>query len=97
MHILAVEREHPNMATSQTQVVNDPQATTFSAPCGGLSDFPYAPGARNDLPGLRMFVQIRLQLPVSVVIEISIETFGKERGLDEFEHLAMLRHCRSRV
>lgn len=76
-HILPVKREHPNMTTGQPQVVDYPQATALSAPRGSPSEFPYTSGARNDLSGLRMFVQKRLQLAVLVVVEVAIKALVK--------------------
>src|SRR3990167_10073807 len=57
-YILAVERQHPDLATGQPQVIDKAQSTTLTASFGTPAKFPYTSRSRNDLSGIGMFVQM---------------------------------------
>src|SRR3970282_1675081 len=96
-YVLAVERQHPDLATCEPQVIDDTQTATLAVPLGTPAKLPHASRSRNELSGIGMFAQMSLQLPVLVIIEVPIKCLGEERSFDKFEHCPILRQCRIHV
>src|SRR5512134_3763509 len=72
-HVLSVKRQHPDLAASASQVVNDTQPAAFAAPRNRPSQLSHAAGARDYGAGFGVLIQVLLELRVFVVIEIVLE------------------------
>ena len=90
--ILSINREHPDLATSGPQVINDPQSAALAATLRTPPQLTHAAGTRNDCTRLGMFIQIFLELGVLVVFEVVRKRLREKGRFDVLEHPGILRH-----
>ena len=94
-HVLRVERKHPNLTMPSAQKVDDAKAATFSPTGHALSHFAHTAGAGNDRTDFGIRNQHLLEPRIFVVTQVLLHKAREQLGLDEADHSAIIRQCRS--
>jgi hypothetical protein len=70
LHILPINRQHPNHSVGNFGVVDDPNTSTFASTGSCLADLPNAAGSGNHRSRCRIIDQRALQGGVRLVGEV---------------------------
>src|SRR5262249_54375566 len=84
--VLGIQREHPDLASSRAQVINDADSAAFTTTRSAPAQLPDATGPADDLAGLRVRGNRELQRGVLVVRQIAAHQAGEQLRLDEGQH-----------
>ena len=87
--------QHPHLALPQSQVIDDANAASLSAPGQPPPKLPNATGTSNDVAGLRIGNNGVLQRGVLLVGEVVLHELREQLRLDEREHHRIIRQRRS--
>src|SRR5450830_1290893 len=90
-HILSVDREHPELATSTPQVIDDPQPAALAATLRTPAQLSHAARTWHDDTRVWLFVQIILELGLLVVFQVARKRLCEKGRFDKLEHAHMLR------
>jgi hypothetical protein len=83
--VLTIQGQHPDLAASQPQEVDDPEPTSLASAFRSPSEFPHSSGPWDNYPGVGMFVQMMLKLRVVIIVEVVRQGLREQRRLYEGE------------